>query len=754
MSGLDNGALLQAVRDGTRIDCRHNGVQDVVDPVRLRGVCGRLGRESAGGLWLFGAHIAGCLDLSGQEIKFPVRLDACSFRDSINIEGSDLHELIVTNATSLPGVRANGLRVRRDLDLSGSLIAGEIKTSASTSKTAAVWLCEAHVGGRLLLVGTKIRTSAWRAIQADRIHVAGNMRLINGFEANSEIRLIGANIGGSLDLTGAQLGSKGGLALDLADVVVEGSVFLVEDEQAGTSPTIDGRIDLGSAKIAGQFLIKSLKLHGSRLGFSRGTYYSGQRRYGTAISAARLAVGAQVSIEKNTTIVGGIDFAMSDISSLTIGGDCRIEAAGETALDLTNAELRSHFTASPGTRIQGTIRLGGARVHGDVALVGALISDPDVQMDPNHPTDRWLLAAQGVTVDGDVTLRNLDARGGQIRFRSANVGGVFDANGANISHPDGMTLNLHQAIVGGSVRLVRFTSNGLVSLNRAVIEGRLDATTATFGCPGPTPGNLVGHAVEAISATVRAGMFLRWSSLSPSIDLTSAMTTILADDLDSWPAQTYISGFIYDRFDSAGSTVGRDPDVWNLRKRLRWLRNQADYDAGPYEQAARVYRQHGRTSQAERILIAQRTDMRHSGSETPVRGIRDALYGWTVGYGYRPGRAFSLLLALLALLLLTLSFTPVQGTLRATDSLGHVYATTDPCGDGRVRCFDQLSFAIDTVVPLISLGQKNTWYVNTKTGVGQPVQWGLNLTTFFGWLLTTVLVLSFARLARSPWQGN
>ncbi|MFD1541558.1 hypothetical protein [Nonomuraea guangzhouensis] len=45
----------------------------------------------------------------------------------------------------------------------------------------------------------------------------------------------------------------------------------------------------------------------------------------------------------------------------------------------------------------------------------------------------------------------------------------------------------------------------------------LDRTDGTFGV------------ITAVSATVRGGMHLRWASVPESVDLTGAVTTVLAD---------------------------------------------------------------------------------------------------------------------------------------------------------------------------------------------------------------------------------
>jgi len=84
------------------------------------------------------------------------------------VEGADLFELSLTGCPRLPGLLGNGLRLRRDLDLSLSRVAGAHRTSASMSKTAAVWLCESEIGGRLLCVGTTIDGLGGRSIQADQ----------------------------------------------------------------------------------------------------------------------------------------------------------------------------------------------------------------------------------------------------------------------------------------------------------------------------------------------------------------------------------------------------------------------------------------------------------------------------------------------------------------------------------------------------------------------------------------------------------
>jgi len=193
------------------------------------------------------------------------------------------------------------------------------------------------------------------------------------------------------------------------------------------------------------------------------------------------------------------------------------------------------------------------------------------------------------------------------------------------------------------------------------------------------------------------------------------------------------------------------------------LSRQVPYNASPYEQAARVFRQHGYGDGARAILIAQRRHARAAGTKRGSPGGRalDAAYGLTVAYGYRPARVLWLILALLVAVTVSLQVPGARAAMRATTSSGAVYTTagplgrpahtrTAPCGDGEVRCFNPVLYAIDTVIPIISLDQRSTWYPDTSTLDGTAMQWWLDIATILGWLLSSVFVLALAGLARSP----
>ena len=549
--------------------------------------------------------------------------------------------------------------------------------------------------------------------------------------------------------------------MNLDDAIIGGSVFLIEDT-SGRRPLIRGRIDMSSARIGGQFLIRNATIEEPRV-TPAGSGYAATRLNGTALSAPRLSVGAEMSMEGTCTVTGGMDLSMADMSSLFIGRGCSVQARGRTALDLTNSDFRSSLTVDERVAVEGIVRLAGAYVHGKLSLDGAVLSGAgDI---PGFPGMRTLLAAEGLKVDGDVLLRNLRATGGALRFRNAVLGGMVIASGARLTNPGGYTLNLHQATVKGSVRLDQgFESRGMVVLNRAAIEGRLECGEVH---------SLAVDSDQTVGEITRSRLSRRlcreaWTSAGhrshQASSFTNAATAFLADDPRNWPSRIAISGFTYDRFEHPqGSTSGQ---IWDRAARCAWLTRQAVYDSGPFEQAARVFRQHGYISEAEQILIAQRRQARQAaGRPGLMRRAVDATYDVSVGYGYRPGRVLWLLAALLALAVCSLEIPANQATLRATTSAGAVYTTTGPlqtgrlaaaesarkdsCSDGRIRCFNPVLYAIDTVLPLVSLDQRSVWYPDPHVRFGTLMQWWLNFATLLGWVLSTIFVLSLARLARN-----
>ena len=107
------------------------------------------------GVEVVGGVADGDIDLRHVTLQVPLTFNGCRL-ESIFLDGADLHELSVINCPQVGSIHANGLRTKRDFSLSHSRIARAESSWASNSVDSGVWLCEAEIGGRLLLVGTTI----------------------------------------------------------------------------------------------------------------------------------------------------------------------------------------------------------------------------------------------------------------------------------------------------------------------------------------------------------------------------------------------------------------------------------------------------------------------------------------------------------------------------------------------------------------------------------------------------------------------
>jgi hypothetical protein len=205
--------------------------------------------------------------------------------------------------------------------------------------------------------------------------------------------------------------------------------------------------------------------------------------------------------------------------------------------------------------------------------------------------------------------------------------------------------------------------------------------------------------------------------------------------------------------------------VWDATRRIRLLSRLEPVDSRPWEQVARVLRDNGDPSGAEEVLIAYRRHQRrtHTASRRHRwRRLLDVLEDLSVGYGYRPQRALFFLVALVMAVTVSLAPAEWRAPMRTTDAAGIVYtptgaltpatttasSTTSRCGAGKVRCLNPVLYAVDTVIPIIDLKQRSSWYPTSDAG-GRWLDWWLNTCTILGWLISTVLVLSLTRFGRS-----
>jgi hypothetical protein len=773
--------LIAAASDQTVLDCMTTGGEagDLAAAAIRSALVERADQVGQYGVRISNARITGELDLSGCTVGFPIQFHDCEFVEPLLIEGSDLDLLAVVGTavngqdrlqSSVPGILGNGLRVRRDLVLSHTLITGAHETTSSVGRTAAVWLTESEIGGRIIAVGAVIDTPGHRAIQADRCRVTGDIRLIRGFRATAEIRLIGARLG-SLDLAGCQLVSHNGRALDLAEATLGGSLFITDSPRH--TPVIEGRLEMGRASINGRILIRRAILKAPPAGEGRHLYNAKDPAERLAVVAQGVSIRGDLSLEEKSCVVGGMTFAGATIDGGLLMDGAKIRNSQDLALDLTHARIGSKISAK-GTKVRGTVDLNGAEVAGPLDFEGAVLTSPDL---------RYCLTAVRTVVHGDVRLLDAEIGGlypgampgesGGLTFRGADLRGIFDAEGAKVTSPGDATINLHQARIAGNVRLCGgFRSVGFIALNRALVEGRLRCDGGTFewrlreqGDSRPDEQNDRGVAFEAISATIRGGVGLGWT-INDAVDFTDTHTSYLADrPRQDWPSQrSYLTGFTYERYAPLSMQGSGE---WYWKTRAEWLSRSDPAaqgepgDPGPWEQAARTLKGHGDATGSEKLLMEYLRTIRRRRvgwfRSRFVRALDRVFNDWFRGYGYRPLRALLPLALLIVAVTATLLPASESQVMRTADPSGEVYTPTgqlsliesgespvETCGKGKVRCFNPLLYAIDTVVPIVDLKQRTVWSPSVDAG-GRLMLYWLNAATLAGWAISSLLVVGLAR---------
>ncbi|MEJ2089140.1 MAG: hypothetical protein P8Y69_11855 [Gammaproteobacteria bacterium] len=246
-----------------------------------------------GPLSIRGADISGALGpLPGRPAELGLAtlvFRDCTFDSPVDLGGSDFLMLRFIDCT-LPALVGASLTTKADLDLSGSCFTGvhEHMSDLLQVGTCAVHLCNARIGGRLVMRSTQqsrftangiVRLDGARvdgdvafegalldglgdvALSARSATVGGNVELAavgqQRFEAVGEVALVAAHISGDLNVAGARLHNPGGRALHCEDLNVE-SVFL--SGRGDMAFEANGRLNFLSATVGGSLFVINARL--------------------------------------------------------------------------------------------------------------------------------------------------------------------------------------------------------------------------------------------------------------------------------------------------------------------------------------------------------------------------------------------------------------------------------------------------------------------------------------------------------------
>jgi hypothetical protein len=705
-------------------------------------------------VWLAGAKVVGELDLSSSTVLCPLMLVGCYFDEVVDLWSAET-SVIGFMSCQVPGFEAGGLRTRGHLMLGGLSTAGRVALGG------------ARIGGQLDLSGAHLADPKGVALLADELVVDLGMYCREGFTAEGEVRLNGARIGGGLDFGGAALSNADGSALSAKGLAVAGNMaadrgFSATGTVALWGAHIGGDVDISGAQVTNPegmaFVGHQLVTGGSLIGLgftAEGEVHLSGARIGASLMLgdARLTnpngevalLASLMTVEQDVECIGlsaqgEVYFNGAHVRGLINLDGAHFSHDGEKALSMDGMKVGFGVYCRDGFTTQGEMRMVGAEIR-ELNLDGATLSNPGGAA----------LAADGISVTRDVTCEQGFAATGEVRLPFGHVAGSLLLKGANLVNPQGCALLLDQLTVKQSVRCEGLSAKGEVSLlvvsvggqlvfagaelinpagyalvaqNARVAldmacsagftaEGEVHLTQAQIGGGLDLDGaKLTGHGGTALDlGAAQIGRL----QLSPAethgrVNLTNARVGELLDDPSTWPADLELDGLVYETLDNV-------EDI-SVRDRLSWLtRHKGGYKPQPYDQLAAAYRNKGDEEAARQVAIAKQRQRRTQ--LNPLGRAWNWLLYVTVGYGYRTWWAGIWLAAL-----------TVAG------SWAFKLAYPDdfvPVGDAPPR-FHPVAYTLDTVLPIIDLGQKRAW---AAQGVAMYASW---VFIAAGWVLTSAVV--------------
>ncbi len=492
----------------------------------------------------------------------------------------------------------------------------------------------------------------------------------------------------------------------------------------------------------------------------------------------------RVQISGNLTLNGSRSGGKISLSGGEIGGH----------LSCTRAKLRnpgkSAFKAQ-GIKVSSSILLEGTSAEGMVSLLGAQIGGQLVCIGVSlHNEGGYALNVQSTQVRGDAFLRHAVTMG-EVSLIGAEIGGVLDCTHAEMRNPDGSLLNAQRLVVKeGFIWRKLKDLTGAVDLTSAHVGDLWDDPESWAKCDGLYLSGFIydvlhgGINVEDRLAWLKKGAVSRREFYPQPYE---QLAKLLRDTGHRSDARAIMVAKEKEQRKAARERWARERD-W--RRNLLAASHMNDADRA--EAVAALTRQRPYDEQLARLVLLHpvkgadgftdpltlqyaqsdfrgaqrwfnfRKQMRHVGSV-----IADRIFGLVVGYGHKPERSFYMLM-ILVLIGWALAdhawkqgdFAPAQGPVLMSaewqalatdariDNPARVWSDkymAAPDGSsvltaGRdYETFNAIAYAVDIVVPIVSLGQEASWAPSTTRGPwGWWLWWIRWLLIICGWIVTAI----------------
>ena len=501
------------------------------------------------------------------------------------------------------------------------------------------------------------------------------------------------------------------------------------------------------------------------------------------------------------TLADGLNAARIQIAgNLTLNGsrvDGKISLSGgdiKGHLSCTQATLRhpdGSALKAQGMKVASSVLLEGTTATGQVSLLGAQIGGQLVAIGAAfHNPQGHAFNAQSTQVRGDAFLRYAIADG-EVSLMGAEISGVLDCTYAILRAPEREALNAQRLVV----------REGFIWRRLRDVQGAVDLTSAHVGDLWDDPESwamvdelsLSGFIYDVLHGGIDVPNRLAWLKkgavsrrefypqpyeqlaklLRDTGHRADARTIMVAKEQEQrrasrarWRREADWREELLQASQQTGET--QQETIQNLQERRPADPELARLTMLYPDQAralgiADLTLEHARTEfQLTQRRMRTRVWWRNAGSL-----IADRVFGFVVGYGHKPERSFYMLVALVLIGWLLADrawedgdFAPTQGPVLM--SQGWQSLATDPdiqnpakvwsdkyqlspqgvpvLSEGRdYETFNALSYAVDLVVPIVSMGQEAAWAPSTTRGPwGQWLWWVRWWLIALGWIVTAI----------------
>jgi hypothetical protein len=548
----------------------------------------------------------------------------------------------------------------------------------STHVIGAVDLMIADIAGDLTCSESEFRNPGGTALTLDRATIRSNAHLRRRFSATGQVRLVLAKIGGDLDCSTGTFTNRDGDALALDGAKIDGTVRFrsesieqADGKQVVVPFTADGTV----------------------------------RLYGASIGASLECIGA--------ILRAGADFALQ-AEKAEIGGDL--------FLGVTYESIRKGWNVSqsgPGMYARGEVRLFDAHVGGDVIAHAAhLVSVRGIALN-----------LERASISGSVLLRFQFEAQGEVRLSGATIGG-------ELSCAEGHFTSQYKAIEASKARIggsVEFSDRSNPTQDRPTyVKGNIVFFGAVIGrnldFSGADLSRDLGGSLDIRGTEIKGTLVLERLRLhgDSAIDLTDTSCGVFTDDVSGWPkpGKLALDGFVYRR-------LTRPEDA---KRRHEWLLRQLPADKSrrigffrpqPYQTAAQVFRAQGLPEQARQLMIYLAVDRRHWTNQTRRSSVWQFILWLLMANGYCPLCALGWLALWWSVGFLAFGLGYQAHVLMPLDKSAFDYFTANGDVPASYEPFCAFSYAVDSALPIVSLGQRDKWHVafpETAMPEHQPIK--------------------------------